>query len=213
MNQPNPRFEKEWNDFYGRPPLPKRHLWRIINHPEFLWDILKRRPNKILEVGIGTASHSCFLSYFIPFTVGIDNDFRIAKNAKKGNKKFGKPVRFIVADAFCLPFKKDSLDLCFSQGFFEHFNDKEIENLLNEQLRTSKETMFSIPSYDYARKDYGNERLLKRKEWLKIIKRIKNNTNVKYSFMDMRFLEVLMLRRFCIKSLEVIAFIKRNVKK
>lgn len=210
MNQSNPLIDKGWNDFYGKPPRPKRHIWRIINHPEFLWDILRRRPRKILEVGIGTASHSCFLSYFIPLTIGIDNDFRIAQNAKTGNKKFGKPIKFVVADAFHLPFKENSLDLCFSQGFFEHFNNIEIEQLINEQLRISKEGMFSVPSYDYASKDYGNERLLKRKEWLKILNATKNDINVKYSFIDMRFLEFFLLKRFCIKSIEVIAFIRKK---
>ena len=86
--------------------------------------------------------------------------------------------------------------------------------MLNEQIRASKAATFSVPSYDYARKDYGNERLLKRKEWLTILQSKRAaDIKVKYSFIDMRFLEVLMLKRFCIKSLEVIAFIKRNVPK
>ncbi len=206
-----------WLDFYGRPLSLKRYLWRILNHVEFLYNIIQLRPKYAIEIGIGTASHSFFVGHFTPFVVGIDNDFQIVKSAKESSKRFGKRARFIVADAFNLPFKKSSFDLCFSQGFFEHFNDKEINSLIDEQLKTADSIIFSVPSYNYQSKDFGNERLLKREEWLELLKLVGGKerfiVRTKYSVVDMKPLGVLMIKNYCIGALEVITFIKKLCKR
>lgn len=208
---------QEWTDFYGRPLTFKRYLWRIVNHLDFLYNIIQYKPRKVLEIGIGTAAHSFFINNFVPFVVGIDNDLNIIKFAKYSNRCRGKDVKFLVADAFNLPFKENSFSLCFSQGFFEHFNDIETNNLVNEQLRVANSTIFSIPSKNYESKDFGNEKLLTKKEWLQLLisggKKRQFVINVKYSFTGLRLIGFFILHRYCIGALEVIAFIKKRVTK
>jgi ubiquinone/menaquinone biosynthesis C-methylase UbiE len=82
-------------------------------------------------------------------------------------------VTFKKADAFNLPFDDDSFDVCFSQGFFEHFADDDIRKLLWEQLRVSRKVLFSVPSFWYPRQDFGDERLMKKEDWLRILSEFK----------------------------------------
>jgi hypothetical protein len=204
---------KEWLDFYGRPLNLKRYLWRILNHVEFLYDVIRSKPRSIIEIGIGTASHCLSLSHFCALAVGIDDDLRIVKSAVASGRRFGKDVKFVVADAFKLPFKEDSFDLCLSQGFFEHFGDNQVNELVDEQLRVAPSTLLSVPSHNYRRKDYGNERLLTTREWLRIVRIRRRERQVvvraKYSFVGMRALGFLMLRNYRTGALEVLVSIRR----
>ncbi|MFA5032428.1 MAG: class I SAM-dependent methyltransferase [bacterium] len=205
---------REWAEFYGRPLTLKRYLWRIVNHLEFLYNIIQCKPKKAVEIGIGTAAHSFFVSHFVSLVVAVDNDLSIIKFAKTSNKYFGKPVKFVVADAFNLPFKNNSFDLFFSQGFMEHFNEKEINKLAKEQLNVAVSIIFSIPSLYYGIKDFGNEMLLKRKEWLKILKLKKGKeifiAKAKYSFIDVRLLEFFMLKKWDLKPMEIVIYTKNK---
>ena len=82
-------------------------------------------------------------------------------------------MTFKKADAFNLPFDDDSFDVCFSQGFLEHFSDDDIRKLLREQLRVSRKVLFSVPSFWYPRQDFGDERLMKKEDWLRILSEFK----------------------------------------
>jgi hypothetical protein len=208
---------KEWLDFYGRPLSLKRYLWRILNHVEFLYDAIRSKPKSIIEIGIGTASHCLSISHFCQLTVGIDDDLQIVKSAVASGKRFGKGVKFIVADAFHLPFKEDSFDLCLSQGFFEHFDDDQVNKLVDEQLRIAPSILLSVPSHNYGRKDYGNERLLTAQQWSRIVRLPKRDVQIavraNYSFVGMRALAFLMLRNYSIGALEILVSIRRLCQK
>ncbi|MDD5528433.1 MAG: class I SAM-dependent methyltransferase [bacterium] len=207
MNETN-----EWLFFYGRPLTLKRYLWRIANHLEFLHNVIQCKPKKAVEIGIGTAAHSFLVSYFVPFVVAVDNDLSIIKFAKTSNKHFGRPIRFVVADAFNLPFKNSSTDLFFSQGFFEHFNEKEVNELVREQVRIADSTIFSVPSLYYGRKDIDNEWLLKKREWLKLLKPMRGKNIVKawYSITGVRLITILTIRNFSPFPPEIIVFARRK---
>jgi hypothetical protein len=81
-------------------------------------------------------------------------------------------AKFVYCDVFRLSekFMKDEFDVVFSQGFFEHFDDNEINTLLKEELEVGKVVIFSVPSNFYPRKDFGDERLLSSGDWRKILK-------------------------------------------
>ncbi len=74
-------------------------------------------------------------------------------------------------DAFNLPFADGAYDVAFSQGFFEHFEDADIENLLREQARVARRVVFSVPNAAYGVQDFGNERLLTKPAWDGLISR------------------------------------------
>ena len=73
--------------------------------------------------------------------VSVDNNDSVLKIAQHNNANFKGGVTFEKADAFNLPFDDDSFDVCFSQGFFEHFADNDIRKLLGEQLWVARKVV------------------------------------------------------------------------
>lgn len=74
-------------------------------------------------------------------TIGFDLDEQISKIASH------KSDFFIRGDIFDLPFKDQSLDVCFNQGVIEHFDDPQIHAILKEVRRVCrKKAVFCVPS-------------------------------------------------------------------
>jgi len=109
-----------------------------------------------------------FAMYYVEV---VDNDKQVLERATLLNKTMNGNAKFIYCDAFGLSnsFLTGEFDVVFSQGFFEHFNDVQIRQLLDEQLKMAKTVMFSVPSKYYGYLDFGNERLLTVEEWKNIL--------------------------------------------
>ncbi|MFC1941892.1 methyltransferase domain-containing protein [Chloroflexota bacterium] len=168
----NTKQVQTWEQFYGKPLSVFEFIVHTLPYLYYFIRIIRQKPKRILEVGGGTAAHSIFLSYFpIKNLVILDSDPALIRDMGTNIKKFGKSRKLYPckADAFKVPFKDDSFDMCISQGFLEHFNDDEIIELLNEQLRVAKKVIFSVPSDKYPGKDFGNERLLSPEQWLGLL--------------------------------------------
>lgn len=176
---------RSWDEMYDRQYQKSDLLWFTRSYPKYFDSILNSQAKKILEVGVGSGMHSILLSLLGYEVIGIDNEEEILKIAEKNNSRMGGKVRFLKADAFSLPFESNSFDMVISQGFFEHFQDKEMVSLLSEQLRVGKEVLFSVPSYGYPARDYGNERLMKVSQWKKILE--KNFDLISIEYDGMRF--------------------------
>jgi len=170
-----------WSKYYNKDVKINEFLGNLYSHKEFLTCILNYEPKKVLEIGCGTAGMSIFLSYLGLDITAIDNDKNLLKKQKEIIKKFNSRVNLQYADAFSLPFKDNSFDLVFHQGFFEHFSNQEIYKLLKEQLRVSKIVVFSVPNNFYPQKDFGNERLMSKKQWEEILKDFKLELSTNYS--------------------------------
>ena len=163
---------KTWGEFYRREYYSKVDLFRFARaYPEYFDYILNSKAKTILEVGIGSGMHTILLSLLGFEITGIDNDEEILKSAKKYNREWGGKAKFLKMDGFDLKFPSKNFDLVISQGLLEHFTDKEIGQLLKQQLRVGKEVVISVPSIGYPNQDYGNERLMKKEKWLDIIKK------------------------------------------
>ena len=162
----------DWKQYYKqRPVSPDRFINDIWDHKPFLVEITStgRKSKEILEVGSGSGALSVFLSHLGYKVISVDNDEGVLNIAKKNSAYLNGKVTFQKADAYNLPFNNDSFDLCFSQGFFEHFQDEHIRKLLKEQLRVAKVIIFSIPTFWYPKQDFGDERLMKKEECLEIL--------------------------------------------
>lgn len=161
-----------WEKYYRERPVS---LERLINdtweHKSFLVEITStgRKNKEILEVGSGSGALSIFLSHLGSKIVSVDNDEGVLNIAKKNSAYLNGKVTFQKADAYNLPFNNDSFDLCFSQGFFEHFQGEHIRKLLKEQLRVARVIIFSVPTFWYPKHDFGDERLKKKEEWLEFL--------------------------------------------
>lgn len=196
----NAEKKLSWQEFYKETLSTKKFLKRIICNLEMIVLIIKHMPPSVVEIGTGTGALSAFISWFLPLVIAIDNDKEVLKKAKINCRTFGRKVHLVVADAFCLPFKNDSVSLCFSQGFFEHFSNKQINILLNEQIRVARnEILFNIPSDRYPVKPFGNERLSPPEKWRKIIKSslsIKSvNIKIRYCRIDAEAFKYFIIKR------------------
>ncbi len=134
----------------------------------------------MLEVGSGSSALSIFLSHLGYKIMSIDNDKGVLDTARENNARLNGRVAFKKADACNLPFEDNCFDVCFSQGFFEHFDDDNIRKLLKEQLRVTNVVVFSVPTFWYPSPDFGDERLMKKEDWLEILSEFKVDKAVYY---------------------------------
>jgi ubiquinone/menaquinone biosynthesis C-methylase UbiE len=135
-------------------------------------EIWNSNPKKILEIGVGGGSTSIFLSYLGIETHAIDNDPGVIKRSQENNDNLKGGLKIKEGDAFKLPYENDSFDIICHQGFFEHFEDKDIQMLLKEQLRVAQRVVFSVPTKYYLSNALG-ERLLTKRQWEGIMKGFK----------------------------------------
>lgn len=162
-------MRKSWDQFYSQKFDVEYLVKNTFFHLELFTAIWEKSPKKILEVGLGTGSMSIFFSYLGCDVTGLDNDKNILKKAGNLSRKLNGRVKFVYGGAFKLPFKDQSFDVVFHQGFLEHFSDEQIIKLLDEQIRVGRIVVFSVPNNFYPTKDFGDERLLSKKYWDKLI--------------------------------------------
>ena len=160
-----------WNKFYLEERKLRDYLGSTFAHCELFEEIIKEKPDSILDVGVGTGITSIFLSHLGYNVTAIDNSEKILNSAKDLCGKLNGKVNYRVCNAFNLDkiFKAGDFDVICSQGFFEHFNNEQICNLLNQQLKIAKTIFISVPSKYYIKKDFGNERLMGIKDWHEIL--------------------------------------------
>lgn len=158
-----------WKEFYPQPHSLETFFEQLEIHSEFTAGIMKEHPSKLLEVGAGRGTLLAFFSLAGIKCAGLDSDASVIDRYREFVKNLHIGDNILLGDAFKLPFGNKSFDVSVSQGFFEHFSDKEIHALLDEQLRTAKKVFFSVPSKYYRIKDFGNERLMTMGAWKSLL--------------------------------------------
>jgi SAM-dependent methyltransferase len=156
---------KTWGEFYSKPASKIFCIRDIVVHLRYLCAIILKRPRRILEIGTGTGIQSIFLSHFIKNVVALDSSKEVVTNTGINVNYSKAKVELVLTDAFSMPFKDKSFDICYSQGFLEHFTDEEIVRLLKEQLRVAKCLLHSVPSDHYPWRQFGDERHLAPNTW------------------------------------------------
>lgn len=161
---------KKWDEYYPSELSIETFLGNLMGHREFLAEIFKGDQKRILEVATGTSTMSFFGSWFGFDVTSIDINPHIIERARLLANKMKVKVNYMEADTFDLPFADDTFDTVFHQGLMEHFTDDEIKRMITEQLRVAKRVVISIPNFLYPRRDLGNERLLRKEVWERLLK-------------------------------------------
>lgn len=156
---------REWSEVYYEPAGVAHFIENIHVHKSFLDQLCLKPHSRVLEVGCGSGTMSVFMSHLGSDVTAVDRDASILERAEKASKELNGSVKFMEADAFELPFSDKEFDMAFSQGVLEHFSDEDILKLVREQLRVAKCVFFSVPNNFYRHRDFGNERLMAKREW------------------------------------------------
>ena len=213
----------EWNEFInlGRESFAILATRRIAAHPRFFEELVKDCPKTFLEVGCGTGAMSYGLSRICDAKgVSVDNDKKIVEALNQKLKGYTQ-LKIIEGDAFKLPKNwNKKFDLVFHQGLLEHFSNEDIVKIVAENLRVGKRVIFSVPSYYYPKKDFGNERLMKLETWKDILSDF-NTTGFYYGDRSYRLFNAITKGNFgfLLKMLggfgrpHILIEVKENVKK
>ncbi len=170
-----------WDKYYEQEITIPGLLSNLYGQKEFLAEIISRAKGRVLEVGTGTGGMSVFLAWLGLDITSIDTNPKVIEVAKQTAEKLNARVVFKVADTFALPYPNQSFDVLFHQGLLEHFKDQDIHKILGEQLRVAKQVVISVPNHRYPRRDFGNERLMDKNKWEKILDRYKLLASTYYS--------------------------------
>jgi SAM-dependent methyltransferase len=138
-------------------------------HRPFLDKIVAARPRRVLEAGCGSGIMSVHFSRLGIPTVAVDRDETVLAQARTNGEALGGRVEYRRGDIFHLEFPDDAFDVVFSQGVLEHFSDDDIRRAVAEELRVARTVWVSVPGYHYNHRDFGDERLLTRVAWERIV--------------------------------------------
>ena len=172
------RISSDWAKFYSR-EITNEDMAKNVEHHRYFIDLVSEWANKasntripkILEIGIGTATMSIYLSKRYFEVVGLDLDPLIVAKAIETNNKLGGHAKFVAMDAFDLSkfFKENAFDIAFSQGTLEHFDNEKLKQILEAQLPIAKCVILSVPSVNWQQEDFGDERRMTVEEWKKLL--------------------------------------------
>lgn len=127
-----------WDSFWIKSHgISQEDVYSLINETKF--DYLKAilSPNgRSLEVGAGEAHLSAYLAKYGYETTALDYSEEAIELAKKNFSRQAITGKFIVGDAFNLPFEDSSFDLVFSTGLLEHYEDP--SPIVREMVRVIK---------------------------------------------------------------------------
>ena len=161
-------FEKNWRKrkeaYYthwirGEPlnqmQLAFRNHWSLFN--ELMKNPLFNQGKRVLEVGCGRGSLSCYFSDAGYDCTLLDHSESVIEIAQKIFELNNLKATFCVGDANSLPFEDKSFDIVFSIGLLEHFED--IEPPILEQIRVLDDggffVAYIVPRYtDNIQKDF-----------------------------------------------------------
>ena len=140
---------------------------------EYIKIIEKYAINKtILETGCGTGIISLYFAKNGYHVVALDNDINminLAKYIANLERKRVNNLEYTQQNLLNCKFTKQ-FDVAFSNGVYEHFNNKEIINMIENIFNYCKYNIISVPTKFFNKKEaiYGNERFMSKKDWLGI---------------------------------------------
>jgi hypothetical protein len=177
----------DWERYYLTKPVNPERISEIAKRHHILLDkILSYQPKTVIEIGIGTGllGHS-LKTLAIPHNQNIQiTELDYSEKLLHESQKFhrGNQMRNIAANTFNLPFThsqtRANQTIIFHQGLLEHFNDNQINQMINEQLKIARIIIASVPSeqYCFTKGLRGDERLMNGEQWKTILNQFEVET-------------------------------------
>ncbi len=205
-------IKEEFKDFEQyfliKMKLKKRFLDLVLKH--------SKTGKPILECGCGTGKFSAYVASLGIKSYAMDIEDEMVKQSKELSKKISpnNPVKVIKGDIRSIPYKDKFFSVTHSSGVLEHYEDDEIINIINEQIRVSDVCIFSVPSTYFEKKMLGNERFMTRKEWRKIIScsnaEIIKESGYHYKTFKKRFIDLIQKPTRIFKPIALYVFVLKE---
>lgn len=156
-------------------------VWKAIN--EYLQKFIPKN-SVILDIGCGYAD----------FINGIEADLKYAIDLNPEMKDFivSDKIKFIpqsILDSFDVP--DLSMDIIFASNLFEHFNDSELDKIINnikEKLKPNGKLILIQPNIYYAYKEYWDDYTHKKAFSHNSLKDFLNSYGFKNLFVEKKFI-------------------------
>lgn len=158
----------KWCEYYSHRIGKSYQNYCSKRYEAFISKILKYNPKTILEEGCGIGTISVLLKQINSNLKinGFDIDEIQVKNAILNSNS---NIDFFTADI--KNYQPSTIyDIIFSHGVLEHFNDIDIQAIINRQRKYAKTIIHYIPTNKYNYKSFGDERLLSVNYWKNITK-------------------------------------------
>lgn len=155
---------KSWNEYFETKMRLKKRFFKMVKK-------YAKHDKPILECGAGTGKFSAYLASMGYISYAMDIEPAMVEQSKVISNSIApfNPVTVTQGDIRVIPYEDKFFSVAHSSGVFEHYSDKEIVTIINEQLRVADTIVFSVPSPYFEKKMLGNERFMMRKEWRNII--------------------------------------------
>ncbi len=190
---------------------------KIKYRNKFIKKVMKYADSKkVLEAGCGTGVISINLALRNFESYAVDCDQGMLDLVEKISLSLGNRVpKRVKEDIFNLHkrFKRNEIDVTYSIGVYEHYNDQDIKKLLKSQLKISKYVVIGIPTkyFNDTEKLYGNERFLKIKNWRNLLS--SNNSEIveEFSCYNDNFFRRLLKYRKWFKPAPIYVFVLKKL--
>jgi ubiquinone/menaquinone biosynthesis C-methylase UbiE len=164
-------YDAVWKDLLELQEYGEQVHHHELNRTRY-YDVLRKNLKHLkrpisLEIGCGTGIdlNTVARENEHPICFGSDISEKSILLSLSISKAFGKKVDFFVSDTRNLPLKTNSLDLVFSQGLIEHFQDP--LTIINEQVRVLKNggtIIINVPQ-KYTGYTLVKKKLMKKDKW------------------------------------------------
>lgn len=153
----------QWSDYYKSRVGETYPEYVIQRYDAFLKEIFEGNSVREEGCGIGSVSKALMMMGFTGKISCFDID-EDQVNLARINLCSSKPYIGNIFD------NHGKVDLIFSHGVLEHFQDDQIKQIINRQKSEAKKVVHYIPSNKYLNPSFGDERLLSKEYWKEVFK-------------------------------------------
>lgn len=166
--------------------------YKLKYKKKFVDTVIKYAKNKkVIETGCGTGLMAGYLQKLGLKVTALDLSQKVLDYAREiaTDSEVICSCKYEQGDILNLKYKKNTFNVCYSNGVLEHFDDEAIIETLKQQMKISEYVIFGIPStyFNMNEKMLGNERGLKKKEWHNLIRKANGTIIEETSFHYYKF--------------------------